>query len=127
MAEVVDHPRFVAMLAERFPAVAADIDSCAEGLLHLEMGTFARATQKAISGEDVPTVKAHFAFVNEVYRQADPGVKNAVHVSYLERLSFDGRHGKKIRARELLSPLLRDALRRLEEYLAELFREVRKK
>ncbi len=57
-----------------------------------------------------------------MFRRASPEVKNALFVSYLERLSFDGRHGKRIKARELLSPQLQVGLRELEAYNAALFR-----
>jgi hypothetical protein len=119
----IDHDRFASMLAVRFPSVAEDIDSCGRGLLHLEMSAFARATQAAISVEDGCTVREHFAFIAEVYRQATPEVKNAIYVSYLEQLSFDGRHGKRIGARQMLSPELQAALRGLEGYLDQLFRK----
>ena len=121
MAEPIDRDRFVAMLTERYPAIAADIDECARGILHLEMGTLARATQVAISDENKAAVREYFAFISEVFRQATPDVKNAVFVSFLECLSFDGRHGKRIGAREMLSPQLQAGLRGLEEYNAELF------
>ena len=121
MSDPIDRDRFIAMLTERFPAVVADIDECASGLLHLGMGTFARATQVAISDEDTSTVKAYFAFVGEVFRLATPEVKNAVYVSYLECLGFDGRHGKRIKAREMLSSQLQAGLRGLEAYNSVLF------
>ena len=121
MSDPIDRDRFIALLTERYPAVAADIDECACGRLHLEMGTLARATQVAISDEDTTAVKAYFAFVGEVFRLATPEVKNAVYVSYLECLGFDGRHGKRIKAREMLSPQLQAGLRGLEAYNAELF------
>jgi hypothetical protein len=122
MAAAIDHARFVALLTERYPAVAADIDECARGLLHLEMHALARAAQVAISDEDKAAVRGYFAFIGEVFRLATPDVKNAVFVSFLEHLSFDGRHGKRIGAREMLSPQLQAGLRDLEEYNAELFR-----
>lgn len=118
----IDRNEFVALLAVRYPAIAAGIDDCSRGLLHLEMATLARAVQAAISVEDATTVREHFRFIDEVYRRATPEMKNAVNVSYLEHLSFDGKHGKRIKARELLSPQLQDALRGLEAYNAELFR-----
>ena len=121
MAVEVDREAFVAMLAEHYPAVTADIDECMHGLLHLEMGQLARAAQAAISDEDSSAVREHFQFIDEVYRGATPEVKNAVHVSYLEHLSFDGKHGKRIKAREMLPPGLQAALRGLETYNAELF------
>ena len=121
MAGDVDRDAFVAMLAERYPDVAADIDECMAGLLHLEMGQLAKAAQAAISDEDPTAVREHFRFIDEVYRRATPEVKNAVHVSYMERLSFEGKHGKRIKAREMLSPALQAGLRGLEEYNAQLF------
>ncbi len=120
MGDKVDREAFIVMLTERYPAVAADIDECARGLLHLEMGTLARAAQSAISDEDTAAVREHFRFIGEVYRRATPEVKNAVHVSYLERLSFDGKHGMRIKAREMLSPALQAGLSGLEAYNAEL-------
>jgi hypothetical protein len=122
MGEPIDRELFVAMLTERYPAVAADIDEYARGLLHLEMATLARAAQAAISDEDKAAVRGYFAFVDEVFRLAAPEVKNAVFVSFLECLSFDGRHGQRIGARAMLSPRLQVGLRELEEYNAELFR-----
>lgn len=115
----VDHTRFVAMLTERFPEVAASIDDCAEGLLHLEMAALARATQAAIDRQNKDTLIQHFQFVDEVIRHAAPEVENAVNVSYLENLRFDGAAA----ARELLTPRLKVAIIELEEYLEKLFRE----
>jgi hypothetical protein len=121
MAGGIDHPRFVALLTERFPKIAADIDDCSKGLLHLEMATLARATQAAIDGQDRTTVRAHFQFIDEVLRNAAPDVENAVNVSYLENLRFEGRKAAPTKARELLTPRLQQALGELEEYLARLF------
>lgn len=108
------------MLSEHYPAVFADIDDIASGLLHLEMTIFARAVQAAISNEDETVVRGYFAFIADVFRMGTPEVKNAVCVSFLEYLGFDGRHAKRIRAREMLSPQLQKALRELEEYNAKI-------
>ena len=121
MVEQIDHERFIALLTERFPEVAAAIDDCSLGLLHLEMATLARATQAAIDGRDHDTVQRHFQFIDEVFRQAAPDVQNAVNVSYLENLRFEGRKAGPAEARELLTPRLRQALAELEEYLMRLF------
>jgi hypothetical protein len=121
MAESIDRGRFITLLTERFPKVAASIDDCSQGLLHLEMATLARATQAAIDEQDKATVRAHFEFVDEVFRDATPEVENAVNVSYLEHLRFEGRKAAPTRARELLTPRLQQALAELEEYLNRLF------
>lgn len=112
----IDHSQFVAMLRERFPRVADDIDDCSAGLLHCEMATLGRATLDAIREGDVTTVKNHFAFVDELYRDGDAAVENAVNVSYLEHIDFAGRKAKAVNARELLTPRLRQAVKELEEY-----------
>jgi hypothetical protein len=91
MSGNIDHSRFIAMLMERFPEIAAQIDDCSKGLLHCEMGTVARATQEAIDRHDKETIQAHFQFIDEVFRDAAPDVENAVFVSYLENLQFEGR------------------------------------
>jgi hypothetical protein len=121
MAERIDHTRFITLLADRFPGIAANIDDCSKGLLHLEMAALARATQSAIDGQDTSSVCAHFQFIDEVFRNAAPDVENAVYVSYLENLHFDGRKAGPTNARELLTPRLRPALAALEEYLDRIF------
>ena len=121
MTERIDRDGFIALLTKRFPVVAASIDECSHGLLHPEMATLARATQAAIDSQDRETVCRHFKFIDEVFRQAAPDVENAVNVSYLENLRFEGRKAGPTKARELLTPRLLQALTELEEYLARLF------
>ena len=70
MAEQIDRDRFIALLTERFPDIAGCIDNCAHGLLHPEMATLARVTQAAIDAQDRDTVRRHFQFIDEVFRQA---------------------------------------------------------
>lgn len=117
----INHHRFIALLTERLPEIAGSIDDCSKGLLHCEMGTLARATQEAIDRQDKATVKAHFEFIDEVFRDATPDVQNAVYVSYLESLRFEGRKAGPTNARDLLTPRLRQALVDLEEYLDSLY------
>jgi hypothetical protein len=120
MSNRVDHGRFVALLRERFPEVAAQIDATSEGLLHMEMAALSRATQRAIDAQDREAVKRHFSFVDEVFRDGTTDVINAVNVSFLENLRFDGRKAGPTNARDLLPPRLRQALVALEEYLSKI-------
>jgi hypothetical protein len=121
MAKLIERDQFIALLTERFPEIATTIDDCSQGLLHLEIATFARATQAAIDAQDRNAVRRHFEFIDEVFRDAAPDVENAVNVSYLENLRFEGREAGPTRARELLTPRLRQALTELETYLGRLF------
>src|SRR5689334_19074825 len=120
MSARIDHAHFIALLTERFPAVAASVDDCSLGLLHPEMATLARATQAAIDRGDKDTVVAHFAFVHSVFGEAAPDVENAIYVSYLENLQFDGRKSAVANARQLLTPRLSQALQELEAHLAQI-------
>ncbi len=127
MVEKIDHSRFIILLNKRFPEVAANVDECSQGLLHLEMATLARATQAAIDEQDKTTILSHFKFIDEVFRDAAPDVENAVNVSYLENLRFEGRRAGPTKARELLTPRLKRALAELEEYLERLFSEAERR
>ena len=120
MAVYIDRDQFIVRLIDRFPEVAADIDDCSHGLLHLEMATLARATQAAIDSQDKAMLGRHFQFIDEVFRDAAPSVANAVNVSYLENLRFEGRKAGPTKARELLPPRLQQALTKLEAYLVKL-------
>ncbi len=120
MADRINPPRFLALMEQQFPAVVADFDDIVRSSVYLQMVALARATQQAMSAEDKPAVKGYFAFVGDIFRLADAEVRNAVCVSYLECLSFDGRHGKRIGAREMLTPQLQVGLRGLEAYNAAL-------
>lgn len=118
-----DRDQFIALLTSRFPEVVASIDDSSLGLLHLEMATFARATQSAIDNHDRDAVRRHFQFIDEVFRQAASEVEGAVRVSYLENLRFEGRKAGPTKARELLTPRLEQTLLEVDAYWERLFRE----
>jgi hypothetical protein len=118
----VDASRFSALLAARYPHVVADFDEVESASVYLQLGALARFTQQAMSEEDTPIVADYFAFIGQMFRLGDGEVKNAIAVSYLECLGFDGRHGKRIGAREMLTPQLRTTLCDLEKYNAAIRR-----
>ncbi len=75
------------------------------------------------AGKGQDAVRRYFRFIDEVLREAAPVVENAVYVSYLENLRFEGRNAGPVRARELLTPRLQQALADLEKYLGRLFED----
>ena len=125
MPSKIDHPQFIALLQQKFPDIATAIDDCSAGLLHREMATLGRATIEAIREGDAETIKEHFSFVDEVYRDADAAVENAVNVSYLEHIDFEGRRARAIHAHELLTPRLQKAVKELGEYWEALRRSAK--
>lgn len=122
MAELIrvgglkDRGDFERMLGEQFPAVAAEIDDCERGLLHLEMAVLARATCRAIDTGDLHEVQAQIRFVDELFSEAGPDLENAVYVSYLENVFLGSDNLRYVSAREMLSKRLQTALADLEEH-----------
>jgi hypothetical protein len=94
--EPIDHARFLQMLTEEFPEVPQSFDEYVEGLLHCEMGAFARQTEEAMDEGRFWQVEKYFNFMESVREKATPEVENAIDVSYIENLAFsevtDNRH-----------------------------------
>src|SRR5258706_2551923 len=101
----IDRDKFIALLMERFPKIAASIDDVCARLLHLEMAVFAHATEAAMLAHEPEVVREHFDFAEELLTQAAEDVDNAIYVSYLELLPFESASW----ATKLLPPKLRRA------------------
>lgn len=114
------HDDFIRLLKQRFPDVAAAIDDCSEGLLHLEMATFSRATENAIRTSDWQLLQEHYRFAEQLHRNGNADVLNAVNVSYLENLPLYLEGKQYDRALALMSPYLRKAWVDMQAYLDKL-------
>ncbi len=79
---------FLDLLAIEFPDQAAEALNEGDGLLHLEVATFRRATERAMDAGQLWTVEKHFRFVERVLRDATSDVENALRVSYIEDLAL---------------------------------------
>ena len=105
--------KFVELVLAEFPQLREEFAE-AEGLLHLEMGTFNRFSQKAIDHNDLDTLKRCYELLAGVMKTAPSEVENAIHVSFLENLDFErSPHGAE--ARRLLPPVLKKALDEVNE------------
>ena len=105
---------------EAFPALREDFEEY-EGLIHVQMGAFARLTQQAIDSEDTSTMDHCFSLAHRFFHDADPELKNAFYVSYLEHLNLDGKRGQA--AYKRMSSLLQAGYREINQYLDKLFVE----
>jgi hypothetical protein len=121
VGRVCGRKHFIRVLSGRFPEIAAAIDTYSRGLLHCEMGTFARATQEALDCRDFRTAQAHLNFAEELCQVAGPELENALAVSYLEYIDFDKRYGRSASDRDMLPPGLRAGLAALEEHLRRIY------
>jgi hypothetical protein len=85
---LVDRHAFLAQLAAHFPDVVKQINRYESGLLHCEVGAFRRATEEAMDAGQLWVAEQHFRFVEQLLRAADPQLRNALEVSYLEDLAL---------------------------------------
>ena len=108
--------RFVCLLTERFPAVAAEIDEIEKGEMHLEMGVLARATCRSIESGDWVQVRGFLSFVEELFIAAPAGLENAIYVSFLENVFLGQESSRYATARTMLSAGLKAALADLEQH-----------
>ena len=114
---------FIETLVQTFPALCEEIEEW-DGLLHLQMGAFARLTQQAIDQGDFNILDQCFALAHRTFHDADPELKNAFYVSYLEHLYLETPNGQ--HAHRRMSPLLQAGYKEINKYLDELFAECEK-
>jgi len=103
-------------LAE-FPELAEDFEEWAE-LLHLKMGAFARITQAAMGEGDWEKYDRCVRLVDELLGRTSPDLENALNVSYLEHLDFDGPRGPE--AWDPLTSQLQAGWQEMRQYLEDL-------
>ena len=106
--------QFVQLVLAEFPQLHEEFAE-AEGLLHLEMGTFSRFAQDAIDRNDLDTLKRCYALLEGIMTTAPSDVENAIYVSFLEHLDFESSPFRS-EARRLLPPVLKKALDQVEEH-----------
>jgi hypothetical protein len=80
--------RFLADLATAFPEVADQIRPDESGILHCEVAAFRRATERALDSGQLWMTECHFRFVERMLLEADPPLRNALEISYLEDLAL---------------------------------------
>lgn len=80
-------------------------------------------TQAVIDEENASEVKKCFDLAYRLFRDADADLKNALYVSYLEHLNLEDGRARRAWARRLMSPLLQQGHREINDYLDDLFRK----
>jgi hypothetical protein len=83
---------FVRFLHETFPTLDAEIAGD-EGLLHLQMHTFARHMRRVQAAADWSVYRRGVHLAQELLAHADAELMNALKVSFLEHISFEDAHG----------------------------------
>ena len=113
---------FTRLLLTEFPELSEAIAEC-DGLLHIEMGEFSTFTEEAMNRGDWATFDRAVRVADQLYARPDPRLLNALNVSYLEHLAFDGARGGEAWLR--LTPRLREGWRQMMDYLDDLAKRAR--
>lgn len=111
------HGAFIAAAIAEFPELRDELAVDGD-LPHLQMGTFARFTNRAISTYDRATVKRAFALARQFFPDGDAALLNEFYVSYLEALDLESPAGHE--AKKLMPPLLLRGWDEINEYLENL-------
>lgn len=114
---------FLSLIVSEFPALTADVCEH-DGLLLVQMHVFTRYTQSAIDRGDMQVLDRCFALAHQGFRDADPDLKNAFYVSYLEHMDFGGVHGAASKRR--MSPLLQAGFTEIMDYMEQLSQSSKK-
>ena len=88
-------------------------------LLHVQMGALASIAQRAKGDGDWGTYRRVIELAEKLYTNPDSELENALNVSFLEHLDFEGPTGGT--AWELMTPRLKAGWTAMEQYLDDLF------
>lgn len=91
-------PEFLNYLVEQFPSVKEEVlDPFYEGLIHLQVARFADYTNHCIKVKKLDELQRILDFFRAVIDKVDSGTENALYVSFLEHLEFEGLKEREIR------------------------------
>jgi hypothetical protein len=107
------HSEFVQMALLEFPELREEFEDF-DGLLHVQMGAFARLVQGAKGQAAWDVYERAVRLADTLWTHADPSLQNALNVSFLENIDFEGSRGRT--AWGYLSPSLRVGWRLMKEY-----------
>lgn len=105
---------FMKQVTLYLPEVAARIEECDFGIVHLEVGAMKLATRDALARSDFAAVRRHLSFVADLFDRVDLELYDAIRISYLEPLFLDEISAAQIVARGMLSRPMENALRQAE-------------
>jgi len=102
------HGDFRGMLLSTFPELREQLEDWDfDYSLHFDMEAFARHAQRAKGQGDWQTYSACIQLAEKLWQNADSELSNAIGVSFLEQLDFEGPRGR--HAWSILPPVLQTA------------------
>ena len=109
------HEDFVRLALAEFPELRAEFEDDPE-LLHIQMHAFERLAGRAKVAGDWSTYARCMCLAHALWQRPDEALLNALNVSFLEHLDFDGPNGPE--AWRHLSPELQEGWRAMQAYWA---------
>jgi hypothetical protein len=89
---------FLRLLVDYFPETKDKVfDPDYVGLIHLQIGEFANYTNKCIATKRFDELKKIFDFFEAAVNKVHSTVENALYVSFLEHVDFNGLNEKEIK------------------------------
>ena len=86
---MIAREQLVTEVVQAFPSIESDIrDDTWAGLLHLEVSSFARYTQKQLDCGNRVELRRCFELALRFLLEGDDAVRNAMYASYLEHLNL---------------------------------------
>lgn len=104
---------FPEVALREFPELAEEFAEY-EGLPYVQMGALARLVESAKGQSDWATYRRALMLIDRLWGGADPGLRNALNVSFLEHIDFKGPRGSQAWA--LLSGRLQRAWKAMAAY-----------
>lgn len=96
---------FLTGLLEQFPSLEADLlDEDYSFSIHLQAGCWATHVNNCVTTGQLEEVQRAITYFQQTIERVDPATENALSVSFLEHLEFDGSTLNAKKARAMLSP-----------------------
>jgi hypothetical protein len=106
----VEQAQFLEQLRQTLPDRAEELDEeSSQGLLYVQLGSFARYVQRAVDTGAMAEVERCFDVIERANREGDDDVQNAIGVAFLEHLNFQNGKVRREWAFALLPASLRTA------------------
>jgi hypothetical protein len=114
---MINHKEAISRIETEFPELAeAFHDEIFEELFYVQMGEFARLTQKAIDDGDKDKLKRIFNLFKFLFLNGSPEVINALNVAFLEHLNVTDGKKKRAWAYAAMPELMKKAYDDMAEY-----------
>lgn len=111
------HADFVRLTLAAFPELREEFEEDPD-LLHVQMHAFTRLAERARAARDWATYRRCMMLADRLWQHPDDAVLNALNVSFLEHLEFEGPDGAE--AWKYLSSALQEGWRAMDAYMKDL-------